>query len=76
MYHPNVDDDGSICIGLLKSEEWKPSTKLRDVLLALRQLMVEPNPDDPLRGDIADIYRKDKKAFEANVKDWIKKYCK
>jgi ubiquitin-conjugating enzyme E2 D/E len=61
---------------MLKSEEWKPSTKLRDVLLALRQLMVEPNPDDPLRGDIADVYRKDRKQFESNVKDWIKKYCK
>lgn len=28
MYHPNVDDDGSICVGLLKTEAWKPATKI------------------------------------------------
>lgn len=28
IYHPNVTDDGAICMGLLKSEAWKPSTKI------------------------------------------------
>ncbi|CEQ39987.1 SPOSA6832_01580 [Sporobolomyces salmonicolor] len=28
IYHPNVTDDGAICIGLLKAEAWKPSTKI------------------------------------------------
>lgn len=27
IYHPNIDNDGNLCIGLLKSEAWKPSTK-------------------------------------------------
>lgn len=27
VYHPNIDNDGNICIGVLKSEAWKPSTK-------------------------------------------------
>lgn len=27
VYHPNIDDDGNLCIGLLKSDAWKPSTK-------------------------------------------------
>lgn len=27
IYHPNVDAEGNMCVGLLKSEAWKPSTK-------------------------------------------------
>lgn len=28
VYHPNIDDDGSICVSLLKNDVWKPATKL------------------------------------------------
>jgi ubiquitin-conjugating enzyme E2 D/E len=28
VYHPNVDDDGSICVGLLKTDTWKPVTSV------------------------------------------------
>jgi ubiquitin-protein ligase len=28
MYHPNIDDEGNICIGLLKTDAWKPATKM------------------------------------------------
>lgn len=27
IYHPNVDDGGNMCVGILKSDAWKPSTK-------------------------------------------------
>lgn len=25
VHHPNVDENGNICIGILKQEAWKPS---------------------------------------------------
>ena len=30
IYHPNVDSKGEICVPILKTEIWKPSTKLTD----------------------------------------------
>lgn len=27
IYHPNVDKDGNLCVGVIKAEAWKPSTK-------------------------------------------------
>lgn len=28
IYHPNIDDDGAICVDLLKADIWKPATRL------------------------------------------------
>ncbi|KAK4699171.1 hypothetical protein P7C70_g7092, partial [Phenoliferia sp. Uapishka_3] len=28
IYHPNVTEEGALCIGLLKADAWKPSTKI------------------------------------------------
>lgn len=56
IYHPNVDDSGNLCVGLLKSESWKPSTKASTVLLTIEQLIAEPDPDDALVASIGTSY--------------------
>ncbi|GAA5859157.1 hypothetical protein JCM5296_002994 [Sporobolomyces johnsonii] len=75
IYHPNVTDDGAICIGLLKAEAWKPSTKIEQILRALVQLLQEPNPDDALVASIAEIYNQDRPTFNKTAQDWVKKYA-
>ncbi|KAI8800622.1 ubiquitin-conjugating enzyme [Cladochytrium replicatum] len=75
IYHPNVDDDGSICMGLLKSEVWKPATKLLDVLLALSMLIEQPVPEDALQQSVAEVYNTDPKKFQKTAREWVKKYC-
>ncbi|CAM1507546.1 Fc.00g071870.m01.CDS01 [Cosmosporella sp. VM-42] len=77
IYHPNVTNDslGNICLGLLKPENWKPSTKVRAVLEAVRNLLVEPAPDDPLEERIAEEYRRDREAWEANVRKAVERYA-
>ncbi len=78
IYHPNVTNDnaGNICLGLLKAENWKPSSKLAAVLEAVRGLLVEPQPDDPLEARIADEYRSDRKEFDKNAKQYVTRYAK
>ncbi|KAI8824858.1 ubiquitin-conjugating enzyme/RWD-like protein [Fimicolochytrium jonesii] len=75
IYHPNVDDDGTICIGLLKTEVWKPSTKIADVLIALVDLLQNPVPEDALQSSIAQVYNSDRPVFEKTVREWVKKYA-
>lgn len=77
IYHPNVtnDSDGNICIAVLKPEQWKPATKLASVLQAVRQLLVEPNPDDPLESGIADEYQNRRESFDKNARDYVKRYA-
>jgi ubiquitin-protein ligase len=57
LYHPNVDDQGSVCLSLLKDGEWKPSTRIAAILEGIMGLLVTPNPDDPLVVSIAETYQ-------------------
>ncbi|KAH9990269.1 ubiquitin-conjugating enzyme [Xylariaceae sp. FL0662B] len=77
IYHPNVTNDaeGNICLGLLKPENWKPASRLRGVLDAVRQLLVEPNPDDPLEPRIADEFRSERDLFEKNARSYVSRYA-
>ncbi|KAK4125752.1 hypothetical protein N657DRAFT_567518 [Parathielavia appendiculata] len=78
IYHPNItnDDQGNICLDLLKNENWKPSTKIHGILEAVRNLLAEPLPDDPLEARIADEYRSDRKEFDKNAKAYVQRYAK
>ncbi|BDD62539.1 hypothetical protein MPDQ_000804 [Monascus purpureus] len=78
IYHPNVtnDDKGSMCLGMLKSDEWKPSSRLSAVLQFARQLLEEPMPDDAVEARIAEQYNNDRKRYEEIARDWTRKYAK
>ena len=78
IYHPNVsnDDKGSMCLGLLRADEWKPPNKVVSVLRLIQTLLIEPNPDDAIEPSIANEYRENRKEFEKNAKDWVKRYAK
>ena len=64
-----------MCLGMLKADQWKPSTKLAAVLEFTRQLLKEPNPEDAVEAKIADMYRQDKPAYEKEARDWTKRYA-
>jgi hypothetical protein len=57
IYHPNIDDQGAVCLSLLKDGEWKPSTRVASILEGIVGLLVTPNPDDPLVASIAETYQ-------------------
>ena len=77
IYHPNVsnDDKGSMCLGMLRSDEWKPSSKIGAVLQFARQLLEEPMPDDAVEPKIADQYKSDRKRYNEVAKQWTRQYA-
>ncbi|ERF76269.1 hypothetical protein EPUS_04346 [Endocarpon pusillum Z07020] len=72
---PAPAEAGVMCLGILKPEEWKPSTKIAAVLGFARQLLREPNPDDAVEGRIAEELRRDRAAWEKEARDWTKRYA-
>ncbi|KAJ5235074.1 uncharacterized protein N7469_004242 [Penicillium citrinum] len=77
IYHPNVtnDDKGSMCLGMLRPDEWKPSSKIGAVLQFARQLLAEPMPDDAIEGRIAEQYRNDRKHYDEVAREWTRKHA-
>lgn len=59
IYHPNIDLDGNVCLNILK-EDWKPVLDINAVIYGLVYLFYEPNPDDPLNREAAELYRNDR----------------
>jgi ubiquitin-protein ligase len=67
---------GNICLSILKAENWKPASRIRGVLEAVRNLLIEPQPDDPLEARIADEYKNDRASFEKSAKQYVERYAK
>ena len=56
IYHPNIDLDGNVCLNILR-KDWKPVLGINAVILGLLFLFIEPNPNDPLNHEAAELMR-------------------
>ncbi|MCP9258298.1 GDP-L-fucose synthase [Dirofilaria immitis] len=77
IYHPNVDEKGQIWLEIKSFDRCRIAgfTLLIDVMNALLGLITEPEPDHPLRADLAEEFTKDRKKFNKTAEDYTKKYA-
>lgn len=74
IYHPNINEQGSICLDILKNM-WSPALSISKVLLSLSSLLSDPNPSDPLAPDVAEVYNKDIRKFNEIATQWTQLYA-
>lgn len=56
-------------------DQWSPALTISKVLLSVCSLLTDPNPDDPLVPEIAQLYKTDRARYEATAREWTRKYA-
>ncbi|XP_062290573.1 ubiquitin-conjugating enzyme E2 L3-like [Scomber scombrus] len=74
IYHPNIDEKGQVCLPIISVENWKPATRTCQVIQCLIALVNIPQPEHPLRADLAEEYTKDRAKFMKNAEEFTKKH--
>lgn len=74
IYHPNIDEKGQVCLSIISTEKWKPATKADQVIESLLELVNNPEPEHPLRPDLAEEFSKDREKFMRKAEDFTKKH--
>lgn len=75
VYHPNVTtSNGTICLDILKSN-WSPALNIGKVLLSISSLLTDPNPDSPLEGGIASVYKSNRTKYNEECKAFTMKHA-
>lgn len=63
IWHPNVEEaTGAVCVDTLK-RDWQASLTLRDVLVTINCLLIQPNPASALNAEAGALLQEDWDAF-------------
>ncbi|TMS40081.1 hypothetical protein L596_006507 [Steinernema carpocapsae] len=85
MYHPNVYENGTLCISILHppvddamsgeslNERWNPTQNIRTVLLSVISLLNEPNISSPANVDASVDFRQWKEGKNSKYEGIVKK---
>ena len=81
LWHPNITEDGKICLSILREYSldgcgWLPTRTLKDVVWGLEALFTDlVSFDDPLNTEAAKQFDGNRKGFERKVQEYIRLYA-
>ncbi|XP_041449444.1 SUMO-conjugating enzyme UBC9-B-like [Drosophila obscura] len=69
LFHPNIFPSGTVCLSLLNADQgWRQDTSIKQILLAIQQLLDEPNIVDPAQATAYTIYKFNRLEYDKLVR--------
>ncbi|CAK5085341.1 unnamed protein product [Meloidogyne enterolobii] len=73
IFHPNVFPNAIACLRLLY-EDWRPTVTIKQVLLAIQDLLVNPNLEEPVQAEAYLICTKNRQEYERRVREQAQRF--
>ncbi|XP_033238881.1 ubiquitin-conjugating enzyme E2-17 kDa-like isoform X4 [Drosophila pseudoobscura] len=73
VYHCNIRN-GAICVDILYSA-WSPALTVEKILLSIRSLLSDPNPESPMNGAAAELYKTDREEYNYMARQWTRRFA-
>ena len=70
MFHPNIYNDGSICLDILQNM-WSPVYDISSILTSVQSLLCDPNTKSPANNEAAELFQKNYKEYVQRVKEIV-----
>ena len=72
MFHPNIYNDGSICLDILQNM-WSPVYDVSSILTSIQSLLCDPNVNSPANNIAANMYSNNYQEYVWRVKQVVEK---
>ena len=75
VHHPNISTvDGSVFVDIL-GDQWCNALTITTLLVSIRSLLTDPNPEDAVEPEIGHEYVNDRETFDQTAWEWTLKYA-
>ena len=75
FYHPNIYPSGKVCLSILNGDQaWKPSITIKQILVGVQELLMNPNENDPANGQANGDYVRNMPEYRRKVRAQARQY--
>lgn len=75
VYHPNIDSEGDMTLGMFVRKNWSPAMTIHSTLLTIVSVLYEPMVDGYTNnGEVDDVYESDLELYEQTAREWTSEY--
>ena len=75
IFHPNISENGYVSVDILSFGYSPAICPFEKIIYSIQSLLDDPNPDNFLNENAANLYKKDRKGYNETVKEYTSKFA-